>query len=96
MLHAENGGRGAWDEHKRVRGSRLHMAIDTLGHLLALHVTPANENDRATVGVPAAAVQDTTGDSVTLAHVDQGYSGEQAADAAQAHGRPAGGDQAGR
>jgi hypothetical protein len=25
------------------------MAVDTLGHLLALHVTPANVNDRAEI-----------------------------------------------
>ena len=56
-----------------------------MGHLLALHVTPANENDRA-VGALAEAVQDATGESVTLAYVDQGYTGEQAANAAQAHG----------
>ena len=57
-----------------------------MGHLLALHMTPANENDRAAVGTLAKAVQDATGQSVTLAYVDQGYTGEQAADAAQAHG----------
>ena len=27
----------------------VHAAVDTLGHLLALHVTPANEQDRAQV-----------------------------------------------
>ena len=28
------------------KGSKVHMAVDTLGHLLALHVTPADEQDR--------------------------------------------------
>ena len=82
----ESGRRAGWDGHKRTRGSKLHMAVDTLGHLLALHVTPADENDRAAVGALAGAVQDATGDSVTLACVDQGCTGAQAADAAQAHG----------
>ncbi|MBA2716975.1 MAG: IS5 family transposase [Propionibacteriales bacterium] len=82
----ESGSRAAWDGHKRTRGSKIHMAVDTLGHLLALHVTPANEGDRAAVGALAEAVQDATGESVSLAYVDQGYTGEQAADAAQAHG----------
>ena len=82
----ESGARAAWDGHKRMRGSKLHMAVDTLGHLLALHVTPADENDRAAVATLAAAVQDATGESVTLAYVDQGYTGENAAEAAQAHG----------
>jgi hypothetical protein len=37
------------DGAKRQRGSKGHMGVDTLGHLLALHVTPANEQDRAHV-----------------------------------------------
>jgi transposase len=62
------------------------MAVDTLGHLLALHVTPADVGDRAAVGRLAADIQDATGDSVGLAFVDQGYTGETAADAAAAEG----------
>jgi transposase len=58
------------------------MAVDTLGHLLALHVTPADVGDRVAVGRLAADIQDATGDSVRLAYVDQGYTGEAAADAA--------------
>ena len=82
----ESGARAAWDGHKRTRGSKVHMAVDTMGHLLALHVTPANKGDRAAVGALAEAVQDATGESVTLAYVDAGYTGTPAADAAQAHG----------
>ena len=62
------------------------MAVDTLGHLLALHVTPANVDDRAEVGKLAAAVQEATDDSVELIYVDQGYTGENAANAAKAQG----------
>ena len=51
--------------------------MDTLGHLLALKVTPANEQDRAQVGELARAVQTATGENVQLAYVDQGYTGEQ-------------------
>ena len=29
--------------------ARVHAAVDTLGHLLALHVTPADEQERAQV-----------------------------------------------
>jgi transposase len=43
----ESGARAGYDGHKRKKGSKLHLAVDTLGHLLALHVTPANEQDRA-------------------------------------------------
>jgi transposase len=64
----------------------LHLAVDTLGHLLALHVTPANADDRAEVGRLADAIQEATGESVTLAYVDQGYTGEKPAEAARKHG----------
>jgi hypothetical protein len=57
-----------------------------LGHLLALHVTPANVDDRAEAGKLADAVQQATGESVELIHVDQGYTGEKAAEAAKAQG----------
>jgi transposase len=82
----ESGGRATWDGHKRTRGSKLHLAVDTLGHLLALHVTPANADDRSAISTLAEAVQDATGESVDLAYVDQGYTGERPAQAAAAHG----------
>ena len=59
--------------------------MDTLGHLLALSVTPANEQDRAQVGQLAQAIQAVVAEPVQVAFVDQGYTGEQpAAAAAQA------------
>jgi transposase len=64
----------------------VHAAVDTLGHLLALHVTAANEQDRAQVEELAKQVQQITGDTVELAYVDQGYTGETAAQAATEHG----------
>jgi transposase len=82
----ESGHRAGYDGAKRKKGSKLHLAVDTLGHLLALHVTPATADDRAEVGRLAAAVQDATGESVELAFVDQGYTGERPAAAAKAHG----------
>ena len=71
---------------RRQKGSKLHAAGGTLGHLLALHVTPANEQDRVQVGQLAAAVQEVTGETVDLAYVDQGYTGEAPAEVAEAHG----------
>lgn len=62
------------------------MAVDTLGHLLALHVTPANADDRAEAGKLAEAVQQATGAAVELIYVDQGYTGERAAQAAHVEG----------
>jgi transposase len=78
-----SGDRAGYDGAKRRKGSKVHAAVDTLGHLLALHVTPADAQDRAQVAELAEAVQAATGQSVEVAFVDQGYTGEQAeADAA--------------
>ncbi|WNM07548.1 IS5 family transposase [Komagataeibacter nataicola] len=82
----ESGPRAGYDGAKRKRGSKLHMAVDTLGHLLALHVTPANRDDRAEVGRLAAAIQEATDESVELAYVDQGYTGSKPDEAARTHG----------
>lgn len=82
----ESGPRAGYDGAKRKRGSKIHIAVDTLGHLLAAHVTAADEQDRAQVGRLAQAVQEATGESVELAYVDQGYTGETAAQAAADHG----------
>ncbi len=82
----ESGHRAGYDGAKKRKGSKTHIAVDTLGALLAVHVTPANEQERAQVATLAQAVQDVTGEHVEIAFVDQGYTGEQAeADAAE-HG----------
>ena len=82
----ESGARAGYDGAKRRKGSKVHAAVDTLGNLLALHVTPANEQDRAQVGELARQVQQLTGEHVEVAYVDQGYTGEAAAEAAEQHG----------
>jgi transposase len=82
----ESGARAGYDGHKKKKGSKVHLAVDTLGHLLALHVTPANEQERTQVGELATRVQEATGESVELAFVDQGYTGEAPAQEARAHG----------
>jgi len=73
-------------ERNDAKEARVHLAVDTLGHLLALHVTPANEQDRAQVGKLAQAVQDVTGRKVKLAFVDQGYTGDAPAQEAKEQG----------
>jgi transposase len=60
--------------------------MDTLGHLLALIATPANEQERAQVAALARDVQKACGQSVQLAFVDQGYTGDEPAQAAKEHG----------
>jgi transposase len=82
----ESGGRAGYDGYKRRRGSKVHMAVDTLGNLLALHVTPANEQERDQVAVLAEQVQEATGESVEIAFVDQGYTGDDADADAASHG----------
>lgn len=82
----ESGARAGYDGHKKRKGSKTHIAVDTLGHLLALLVTPANEQERAQVAQLAEAVQEATGETVELAYVDQGYTGDQPAADAAAHG----------
>ena len=82
----ESGGRAGYDGAKRRKGSKVHAAVDTLGNLLALHVTPADAQDRAQVEELAAAVQEATGQAVEVAFVDQGYTGEQAEADAARHG----------
>ncbi|MGV1108072.1 IS5 family transposase [Xanthomonas translucens] len=82
----ESGPRAGYDGYKRKKGSKVHMAVDTLGHLLAVQVTPANEQERAHVRSLAQEVQHVTGDTVTVAFVDQGYTGQEPAQAAQEEG----------
>ena len=82
----ESGARAGYDAAKRKKGSKVHLAVDTLGHLLTLCVTAANEQDRAQVAELTEQIQQVTGQSVQMAFVDQGYTGEQTAAEAQANG----------
>ncbi len=82
----ESGSRGGYDGAKRKKGSKIHAAVDTLGELLALSVSPANEDDREQVGKLAEKIQQATGENVELAYVDQGYMGEKASAEAKEHG----------
>ena len=75
----ESGARAGYHAHKRKWGSKTHSAVDTLGQLLVMVVTPANEQERAQVAELARAVQEVTVETVEVAYVDQGYTGEEAA-----------------
>ena len=80
----ESGPRAGYDGYKRHKGSKAHMAVGTLGHLMALTVTPGDEQERAQVDALRRQVQQATGETVKLAWADQGYTGEQArSDAAE-------------
>lgn len=82
----ESGQRAGYDGYKRKKASKVHIAVDTLGHLLALSVTPANEQERAQVADLIKDVQEITGEKVQVAFAGQGYTGEPTAAAAAAHG----------
>lgn len=60
--------RAGFNGAKRKKGSKVHIAVNTLGHLLALHVTAADEQERQQV-------QEITGNAVRVAFVDEGYKG---------------------
>ena len=87
----ESGFRGGYDGHKGKKGSKLHAAVDTLGHLLALRVSPANEQEREReslgrrVGRGRAGGGDRRIGGVGVRQ-DQGHTGERAAEEAEAHG----------
>jgi transposase len=82
----ESGAHAGYDGHKRRKGSKVHLAVDTLGHLLTLLVTPAKEQDRDQVGELARRVQEVTGQSVERAFVDQASTGDAPAEAAASQG----------
>jgi transposase len=82
----ESGSRAGYDGYKKKNGSKIHIAVDTLGHLLGLTVTAANEQERGQVFALAEEVQQATGQGVKVAFVDQGYTGDQPAADAANHG----------
>lgn len=82
----ESGERAGYDGAKKKKGSKVHAAVDTLGNLLALKVTAANEQEREQVSELAAKLQEVTGGTVKIAYVDQGYTGENAAQQASGQG----------
>jgi transposase len=82
----ESGSRGGYDGHKNKKGSKVHATMDTLGHLLAVCVGPANEDDRKELEKHSEEIQKATGENVVLAYVDQGYTGEKASESAAEHG----------
>lgn len=81
----ESGHRAGYDGAKKRKGSKAHLAVDTLGHLLSVVITPANEQERAQVGELCARVQEITGQTVQVGFGDQGYTGEDPEYAAAVH-----------
>jgi transposase len=82
----ESGPRAGYDGHKKINGSKVHMAVDTLGHILGLLITAADAQDRALVGALTEQIQVVTGQHVEVAYADQGYTGTAPEEAAAEHG----------
>lgn len=82
----DSGSRAGYDGGKKKKGSKVHIAVDTLGHLLALLVTPANKQERDQVKELSERIQKVTGESVEIAFVDQAYTGDKAEEDAAEHG----------
>jgi len=82
----ESGQRAGCDGAKRKKVSDTHTTVDTLGYLLALSVTAANERDRAQVAELTRHVQERTEQSAEVAFVHQGYAGDEPAEPAQGAG----------
>jgi hypothetical protein len=68
-----SGPRAGYDGYKRKNGSKVHIAVDTLGHMLPVQVMLANEKKRAQVGTMARKVQHVTGQAVKPAFVSERY-----------------------
>ena len=50
MKTTERGGVRGFDAHKRVKGRKRHILVDTLGLMIACRVEPANMSDRRAGG----------------------------------------------
>ncbi|WP_210514044.1 IS5 family transposase [Hymenobacter terricola] len=81
----ESGHRAGYDGAKRRKGSKAHIAVDTLGQLLSVVITSANEQEREQVGELCERVQEITGQTVQVGFVDHGYTGEDPQYAAAVH-----------
>lgn len=69
----DSGGRAGCDGAKHRKGPKVYLAVDILGHLLALCVTAADEQVRAQAVELAERVQAEIGQTVEITYVDQGY-----------------------
>ena len=80
----ESGHRASYEGYKRTNGSKVHIAVDTLGNLLAVVISGAKTQERHQVAHVCAELKEATGGTVELAYVDQGYTGKDAKQAAEA------------
>lgn len=65
-----------YDGHKKINGRKRHIIVDTLGHVLSVHVTAANHQDRDMIQVLGEKMKDRFPRMQTLLG-DSGYEGRQ-------------------
>ena len=82
---SESSARADCDGDMLCKGNKIHLAFDTLGQLLDLHVTASDQRDRAQAAELAKREQEDTGETVEVAFEDQEYTGKNAADAVDKH-----------
>ena len=63
-----------FDGHKKIKGVKIHILVDTLGLIHKMKVTKANENDK-TVALELFEEMSYLGDSIKKIVADQGYKG---------------------
>jgi transposase len=85
-MDARERGRAGYDGAMRRKGSKVHASVDTLGNLLAVTVPAVSKQERRCMAELAREVQEATGDAAEVAYVDQGYTGEEAANQAAGRG----------
>lgn len=78
--------RAGYDGAKGEHGSKPHVVVETLDHLLVLYVALTNVDDHDEVGRLAESIQDVIGESVPFAYVDPKYTDETLAEAARQQG----------
>lgn len=71
----DSGHRASYDGQQRKKGSKVHIAVDTLGNLPAVHITRGKEQKRAPVAMLAVEVQVVTGGEVEPAYRRYGLYG---------------------
>jgi len=74
-----------FDGHKQVQGRKRQLAVDTGGRLLAVHVGPANENDRTGGRAVLEKLHRQGFARLQLVLADAGYDGRPLADWVHAH-----------
>ena len=83
--HSPQGGEAGFDAGKKVKGSKRHLVVDTLGLLLAVVVTAASVQDRD-AALPAMTAACGKYPTLARVYVDGAYAGQCASALHAAHG----------